>query len=201
MGKRSRWASSSRIRLLPNAAPRIIRLVCPTLDVRRYSDAGATDGGLAAVAFFARRGDDFTVLLQDVAEDVLIRSVLQAHEICGLEMFADVAAGVAPSENLSGDTVVLFIDDNAAAGVLFGVSPRLLGVLALIASCWGSAAQLSATCCVEGASSEANAADAPNRTRPLFTKPRATGALASFQTAVQLRLVLRGPEKSSTTSI
>ena len=66
--------------------------------------------------------------------------------------------------------IILFLDNNAAAGVLEKAPSRLPGPPALIESFWGLAAQLSASCRVERVSLKANLADAPRRSRPLFEK-------------------------------
>ena len=74
LDKRSIWASSRGIQLPPNMASRIVEPLWPAVDVRIYSGACSTVGGLAAVDFFANHGGGLPVLLRSTAENELIRS-------------------------------------------------------------------------------------------------------------------------------
>ena len=99
---RARWAIEGWARLLPDLAPRIKRPVGRTVDVRIYSDACATDGGMAAASLFSRSAGDFTVVLTGNAEPLLLEGIADTDEISGLEMFAAASAVVALGEQSSG---------------------------------------------------------------------------------------------------
>ena len=173
---------------MPDMAPRLIRPIGHLVDVRIYSDACTTGGGLAAVALFS--GDrQVTVLLTGAADKKLLRSLEATNEIYGLEMFAMVSAIVTLGDQLRGKRILLFLDNNAAAGALIKGSSRILVVLAMIESFWGCLAQLAATCWVERVASEANPADAPSRGQALFRKPQVEGDLTSLTNVLQLRQV------------
>ena len=102
---------------------------------------------------------------------MFVGSLRQTDEIYVLEMFATVAAAVAVGKQPGDQGEVLSMDYNAEAGALIEASSRVSVVLALEGSFWRIAAQQSASCWAEGASSEANPADTPGRNMPLFTKP------------------------------
>ena len=67
--------------------------------------------------------------------------------------------------------MILFLDNDAAAGVLTNASSRIHMIFAFLDSFWGCVARLSASCLVEGVSSDANPADAPGGNKPLFKDP------------------------------
>ena len=54
LDKRTRWALDWRIRLLPAMAPRVVKPISCVVDVRIYSDACTTEGGMTAIALFSR---------------------------------------------------------------------------------------------------------------------------------------------------
>lgn len=91
LDKRLKWAWAWGIHILPHRAPRKRKPIGRAVDARFYSDACAMDGGLAAVAFFSNRGDEFLALPKWASERELIE---ETNEIVGLEMFAMVAAAV-----------------------------------------------------------------------------------------------------------
>ena len=59
-------------------------------------------------------------------------------------MFATVAGVVALGEQLRGKRIVLFLDNNAAAGTLIKASSKIQMILAFVESFRGCVAQLSA---------------------------------------------------------
>ena len=78
--------------MLAALAPRAIKPMGRTVDVRIYSGACTTGGGASAVALFFGQGTEFTVLLEGIAEMASAGSHLETNEISGLVMFAIVAA-------------------------------------------------------------------------------------------------------------
>ena len=102
------------IQLLPDVAPRIVKPIGSTVYVRICSDACAADGGLAGVALFSNRGDEFSVLPRSGADGELIEGL--ADGISGSEMFSIGAAVIALGEQPRERRAVLFPDNNAAAG-------------------------------------------------------------------------------------
>ena len=90
-------------------------------------------------------------------------------------MSATVADVVALGEQLREEGITLSLDNNAAAVAFIKVSSRAPVVIAIIGSFRGRAAEASASCWVEGVSSEANPADALGRIRPLPEKPGVKG--------------------------
>ena len=184
LDKRSRWALEWWVRLLPDMAPRMIRPIGHLVDVRIYSDACTTGGGLAAVALFSGN-EEVTVLLTGTADKKLLKSLETTNEIYGLEMFAMVSAVITLGEQLRGKRIMLFLDNNAASGALIKGSSRVLIVLAMIESFWGCLARLSASCWVERVASEANPADAPSRGDPLFREPQVKADLLPLTKILQ----------------
>ena len=71
VGPRAIWSLNGRLQKLPSIAPRALDLSGAQADVRIYSDAQVTDGGLAAVARFLQ---NFFVLLKGDTRDALIRA-------------------------------------------------------------------------------------------------------------------------------
>ena len=132
--ERSRWALKWRLRLLLNRAPRMVKPIGRTVDVRIYSDACATRGGMAAVAFFSRRHEIFAVLIKGAAEHMLLESLKETNGIFGLEMFATVAAIATFGDQLKGKRMILFLDNNAAAGASTKASSRIQMILATLGS-------------------------------------------------------------------
>ena len=141
---------------------------------------------MAAVASFSGEEEDLTVLLKGSADKDLLRALRATNEIYGLEMFAMVSAIITLGEQLRGKRILLFLDNNAAAGALIKGSSRILVALAMIESFWGYLAQVAATCWVERVASQANPADAPSRGEALFRKPQVEGELASLTRVLQL---------------
>ena len=95
LDRRTRWALNWWTRLLPVMSPRIVKPVGCTADVRIYSDACTTGGGMAAIALFSRPTGEFMVQLKGKAEDLLLKSLKETNEIFGLELFAMVSAVMA----------------------------------------------------------------------------------------------------------
>ena len=184
LDKRSSWALNWRLRLLPDMAPRLIKPIGSLVDVRIYSDACTTGGGMAAVALFSGT-KEVTVLMTGVADKKLLRSLETTNEIFGLEMFAMVSAVITLGDQLRGKRIMLFMDNNAASGALIKGSSRVLIVLAMIESFWGCMARLSASCWVERVASGANPADAPSRGDPLFKEPQVSCDLVSLTKVLQ----------------
>ena len=79
---RARWALNWRLQISPPVLPRAVEPIGGTPDVRTYSDASATDGGLATVA---RRRQNFVALLTGSPHDALSTSPAGTHEIYGPE--------------------------------------------------------------------------------------------------------------------
>ena len=90
-------------------------------------------------------------------------------------MLATVSAAISLGEQPRKRRIALLPDNNAAAGASIKAPPRAPATLALIESSLGYGAQPSASCWMEGVSSEANPADAPSRNKLLFKKPDVTG--------------------------
>ena len=84
--------------------------------------------GLAAVAFFANPPDDFAVQLGGAAGAELIDCLGDTNEISRKIMCCAAALG----SQLQGRRLVLFPNNNAAAGALIGESSRVVVILALI---------------------------------------------------------------------
>ena len=66
--KKARWAVERRLKLLPNLAPRIIKPIGRAVGGTIYSDACATEGGVAAVTLFSIGENGLTVFLGGNAE-------------------------------------------------------------------------------------------------------------------------------------
>ena len=79
LDKRARWALDWWIRLLPAMAPRIAKPISCAVDVRIYSDACTTEGGMAAIALLPRPPGEFMVQLKRKAEDLLRASLVEAN--------------------------------------------------------------------------------------------------------------------------
>ena len=77
-----------------------IRPIGRAVGVRIFSDACATDGRIAAVAFSADPRNEYAVLLKGAAEGALIKSLQRTIGISKLEIFATVAAVGASGEQL-----------------------------------------------------------------------------------------------------
>ena len=75
-----------------------------------------------------------TAKLEGAAKKVLAYSLMETHEILGLEMFAMVAAVVASGERLRGIRMMLFAGDNAAAGAQVKPASWIQAILAFIGS-------------------------------------------------------------------
>ena len=88
--------------------------------------------------------------------------------------------------------MLLFLGDDAAAGVPIKATSRIRAILARIESFWERVKQLSGSRWVERVSSGANPADAPSRNRPACREPGAKEELASLQMALMLRRVSGG---------
>ena len=186
LDNRTRWALNWWIRLLPAMSPRIVKPVGSEADVRIYSDACTTGGGMAAIALFSRPAGEFMVQLKGKAEDLLISSLAETNEIFGLELFAMVSAVMALGEQLRGKRMILFLDNNAAAGAMIKASSRVKIILAITECFWQQVAQLGASCWVERVASEANPADAPSRGKSSFRLPDVEGHLESLWGVLQL---------------
>ena len=145
---------------------------------------------MAAVKLSPRQLREFTVLLKGAAEQLLLESIKDTHGIFVREKFAMVAGVIALGEQLRGKRILLFLDNNAAAGGLIKASSKIQMILALVESFWECLAQLSAACWVERVASDANPADAPGGNVPSFRTPYVDGELASLQMASRSRQVL-----------
>ena len=132
-------------------------------------DAGATGGGLGAVAWLR---EQFFVLPAGRAHDAL-----NINEIYVLESFPIVAAVAALGDRLGGKRII-FLGNNAAAGNLFGASSRVPAVLASIGGLWRTVVCVAATCWIERARSAASSADAPSRDGGLLLTPNREGELS-----------------------
>ena len=98
-GRRARGRQEWQIKLSPVLAPRSKQPIGGAVDVRIYSDACATGGGMAAGALSPIQGTEFTVLLEGTAK-ALADSLMETNGIFGLEISAIVPALVAPGEQL-----------------------------------------------------------------------------------------------------
>ena len=163
--------------------------------MRIYSDARTTGGGMAAVALLPKQGTEFTAPLTGAAEKVLTDSAVETNEIFGLEMLAMVAAAVALGDRLRGERMILFVDNNAAAGAPTKESTRIQVIVASIESLWGCVKQLSASCPKERVSPKANPADHPSRNKPLLKDQDVGGHLVSLRMVLMLCRVLWGKTK------
>ena len=128
MDKRPRRASTCRIRLFLDRAPRVMKSPGRAVDVRLYPDACTTHGGLAAIAFFANPSDKFAVLLKGGAKAELLNSLRDTNAIFGVEMFAMVAAVMALRGQQRGKRMVLCLDNSAAAGALIKAPAVILAL-------------------------------------------------------------------------
>ena len=81
LDKRTMLALGWWIRLLPATAPKIVKPISRTVGVRIYSDASATEEGLAAIALSSGTKGEFTVLLEGKAEKVSLDSLEETDEI------------------------------------------------------------------------------------------------------------------------
>ena len=69
----------------------------------------------------------------------------------GLEMPATVAAVGALGDQLCGERIITFSDNNAAAGSIIKASSKVAVVLAIIERFWRTVARMSAACWIKRA--------------------------------------------------
>ena len=93
------------------------------VDVRIYSDARTTGGGVAAVALLPGQGAEFRAPPKSAARKASTDSLVETNETFGFETFAMVAAVAAWGEQSRGEEMIRFVDNDAAAGAHIKAPP------------------------------------------------------------------------------